>query len=112
MAAQHVSVADPAFGRHQGHPRLYPRLAALLGRASACLRGVSEPRLIAATQQALGALERAALLVESGMDVSGDYLGLVRVWDLATGTCRYSLAVHSAESVAVSADGGLAVSGT
>jgi alkylation response protein AidB-like acyl-CoA dehydrogenase len=41
-------------------------LAALLGRASACLRSVAEPRLIAAAQQALGALERAALLVESG----------------------------------------------
>jgi alkylation response protein AidB-like acyl-CoA dehydrogenase len=43
-------------------------LAALLGRASACLRNVSEPRLVAAAQQALGALERATLLLDSGQD--------------------------------------------
>jgi alkylation response protein AidB-like acyl-CoA dehydrogenase len=43
-------------------------LAALMGRASACLRNVSEPRLAAATKQALGALERAALVLESGQD--------------------------------------------
>jgi len=43
-------------------------LAALMGRASACLRNVSEPRMVAATQQALGALERAALVLESGQD--------------------------------------------
>jgi vacuolar-type H+-ATPase subunit B/Vma2 len=39
-----------------------------MGRASACLRNVSEPRLAAATKQALGALERAALVLESGQD--------------------------------------------
>jgi alkylation response protein AidB-like acyl-CoA dehydrogenase len=43
-------------------------LAALMGRASACLRSVSEPRMVAATQQALGALERAALVLESGQE--------------------------------------------
>jgi acyl-CoA dehydrogenase len=43
-------------------------LAALMARASACLRTVSEPRMIAATQQALGALERAALVLESGQE--------------------------------------------
>jgi acyl-CoA dehydrogenase len=43
-------------------------LAALLGRASACVRGISEPRLLAAAQQALGALERAALALESGQE--------------------------------------------
>jgi alkylation response protein AidB-like acyl-CoA dehydrogenase len=43
-------------------------LAALMGRASACLRSVSEPRLVAATQQALGALERTALVLESGQE--------------------------------------------
>jgi hypothetical protein len=43
-------------------------LAALMGRASACLRNVHEPRLIAAAQQAVGALERAALVMESGQD--------------------------------------------
>jgi alkylation response protein AidB-like acyl-CoA dehydrogenase len=43
-------------------------LAALMGRASACVRAVTEPRLAAAAQQALGALERAALVLESGQD--------------------------------------------
>jgi acyl-CoA dehydrogenase len=43
-------------------------LAALMGRASACLRNVSEPRMVAATRQALGALERAALVLESGQE--------------------------------------------
>ncbi len=43
-------------------------LAALMGRASACVRSVSEPRLRAAAQQALGALERAVLVLESGQD--------------------------------------------
>jgi alkylation response protein AidB-like acyl-CoA dehydrogenase len=47
---------------------LHSGLAALMGRASACLRNVSEPRMVAATQQALGALERAALVLESGQD--------------------------------------------
>jgi alkylation response protein AidB-like acyl-CoA dehydrogenase len=43
-------------------------LAALLGRASACMRGISEPRLAAAGRLAIGALERAALWLESGQD--------------------------------------------
>src|SRR5512137_899595 len=43
-------------------------LAALMGRASACLRNVSEPRMVAAARQALGALERAALVLESGQE--------------------------------------------
>jgi len=47
---------------------LHAGLAALLGRASACVRGVSEPRLAAAAKQAVGALERAALLLESSQD--------------------------------------------
>jgi hypothetical protein len=47
---------------------LHAGLAALMGRASACVRNVAEPRLAAAAQQALGALERAALVVESGSD--------------------------------------------
>ena len=44
---------------------LHSGLAALMARASACLRNVSEPRMVAATQLALGALERVALVVES-----------------------------------------------
>ncbi len=44
-------------------------LAALMGRASACLRNVSEPRLVAAAKQAVGALERAALWLEAGQDI-------------------------------------------
>jgi acyl-CoA dehydrogenase len=47
---------------------LHAGLAALLGRASACVRRVSEPRLVAAAKQAVGALERAALLLESERD--------------------------------------------
>ena len=47
---------------------LHSGLAALMGRASACLRSVSEPRLVAAARQAVGALERAALVLESGQD--------------------------------------------
>jgi acyl-CoA dehydrogenase len=47
---------------------LHAGLAALMGRASACVRNVSEPRLAAAAQQALGALERAVLTLESGQD--------------------------------------------
>ncbi len=43
-------------------------LAALMARASSCLRSVSEPRMVAATRQALGALERAALVLESGQE--------------------------------------------
>lgn len=47
---------------------LHGGLAALLGRASACLRGLKEPRLVAAARAAVGALERAALWLESGKD--------------------------------------------
>ena len=47
---------------------LYAGLAALMGRASACLRAVSEPRLAAAARQAVAAMERAALWLESGRD--------------------------------------------
>jgi len=47
---------------------LHSGLAALMGRASACLRGVTEPRLVAAAKQAVGALERAALVLESGQE--------------------------------------------
>jgi len=43
-------------------------LAALMGRASACLRAVSEPRLAAAARQAVAAMERAALWLGSGQD--------------------------------------------
>jgi acyl-CoA dehydrogenase len=44
---------------------LHAGLAALMGRASACVRNVRQPRLVAAAQQALGALERALLTLES-----------------------------------------------
>ena len=44
---------------------LHAGLAALMGRASACVRNVREPRLVAAAQQAVGALERALLTLES-----------------------------------------------
>jgi hypothetical protein len=47
---------------------LHAGLAALMGRASACVRGLQEPRLLAAGKQAIGALERAALWIESGHD--------------------------------------------
>ena len=47
---------------------LHAGLAALLGRASACVRALTEPRLAAAGKQAIGALERAALWLESGHD--------------------------------------------
>jgi alkylation response protein AidB-like acyl-CoA dehydrogenase len=43
-------------------------LAALMGRASACVRSLEEPRLAAAGRQAIGALERAALWLESDHD--------------------------------------------
>jgi hypothetical protein len=49
-------------------PELHAGLAALMGRASACLRGLAEPRLVAAGRVALGALERATLWLESGKD--------------------------------------------
>ena len=47
---------------------LHAGLAALMGRTSACLRAARLPRLVAAAQQAVGAVERAALLLESGSD--------------------------------------------
>ena len=47
---------------------LHAGLAALMGRASACVRGLGEPRLQAAGRQAIGAIERAALWLESGQD--------------------------------------------
>jgi len=47
---------------------LHAGLAALMGRASACVRSLGEPRLAAAGQQAIGAIERAALWLESGQD--------------------------------------------
>ena len=47
---------------------LHAGLAALMGRASACVRNVAEPRLAAAAQQAVGAVERAVLILESGQD--------------------------------------------
>lgn len=49
-------------------PDLNDALAALMGRASSCLRLISEPRLAAAGRQAVGALERAALWLESGKE--------------------------------------------
>ena len=39
-----------------------------MGRASACLRNVSQPRLTAAARQAVAAMERAALWLEAGQD--------------------------------------------
>jgi len=47
---------------------LHSGLAALLGRASACVRGVAEPRLAGAARQGVGAIERAALWLESAQD--------------------------------------------
>jgi alkylation response protein AidB-like acyl-CoA dehydrogenase len=47
---------------------LHTGLAALMGRASACVRGLKEPRLAAAGKQAIGALERAALWLETRQD--------------------------------------------
>ena len=47
---------------------LHDALAALMGRASSCLRSINEPRLAAAGRQAVGALERAALWLESGKE--------------------------------------------
>jgi hypothetical protein len=45
-----------------------PGLAALMGRASAALRAVQDAQLAAAGRQAIAALERAALWMESGQD--------------------------------------------
>jgi hypothetical protein len=47
---------------------LHTGLGALMGRASACVRGLKEPRLAAAGKQAIGALERAALWLETRQD--------------------------------------------
>ena len=47
---------------------LHSGLAALMGRVSACLRTLTDPRLVGAARQALGAIERAALWVEAGRD--------------------------------------------
>ena len=47
---------------------LHSGLAALMGRASACLRSVQQPRLQAAARQAVGAMERAALWLEAGQE--------------------------------------------
>jgi alkylation response protein AidB-like acyl-CoA dehydrogenase len=43
-------------------------LAALIGRASSCVRGLGEPRLAAAGRQSIAALERAMLWLDSGQD--------------------------------------------
>ncbi len=40
---------------------LHAGLAALMGRVSACVRSLSDPRLAAAGRQAMGAVERSAL---------------------------------------------------
>jgi alkylation response protein AidB-like acyl-CoA dehydrogenase len=47
---------------------LHAGLAALMGRASACLRSVQQPRMQAAARQAVAAMERAALWLEAGQD--------------------------------------------
>ncbi|MFO1392954.1 MAG: acyl-CoA dehydrogenase family protein [Steroidobacteraceae bacterium] len=47
---------------------LHAGLAALMGRASSCIRSLTETRLVAAGRSALAALERAALWLESGQD--------------------------------------------
>lgn len=47
---------------------LHTGLGALMGRASACVRGLREPRLAAAGKQSIGALERAALWLETRQD--------------------------------------------
>jgi hypothetical protein len=43
-------------------------LAALIGRASACVRSLSEPRLVAAGRQSIAALERGMLWLQSGQE--------------------------------------------
>jgi acyl-CoA dehydrogenase len=47
---------------------LHAGLAALMGRASASVRQLADPRLAAAGRQAIGALERAALWLDGGQD--------------------------------------------
>jgi hypothetical protein len=54
-------------------------LAALMGRASGCQRSLREPRLVAACRQAMAALERAALWLESGHDADVMQAGARRV---------------------------------
>ena len=54
-------------------------MAALMGRASACLRGVQEDRLVAACRSAVGALERAALVLETGPDGEARQAGARRL---------------------------------
>jgi alkylation response protein AidB-like acyl-CoA dehydrogenase len=58
---------------------LHAGLAALMGRASVCVRNVSEPRLAAAAQQALGALERAMLTLEMGQEAEAMQAGARRL---------------------------------
>jgi alkylation response protein AidB-like acyl-CoA dehydrogenase len=43
-------------------------IASLMGRVSGCVRSLEEPRLAAAGRQAVGAVERAALWLQSGHD--------------------------------------------
>jgi acyl-CoA dehydrogenase len=47
---------------------LHAGLAALMGRASACVRDLADPRLAAAGRQAVAAVERAALWLETAQD--------------------------------------------
>jgi len=47
---------------------LHAGLGALMGRVSACVRGLDEPRLAAAGRQAMAAVERAALWLQTGQD--------------------------------------------
>ena len=47
---------------------LHAGLAALMGRVSACVRSLSDLRLAAAGRQAMGAVERSALWLQSGHD--------------------------------------------
>jgi hypothetical protein len=58
---------------------LHAGLTALLGRVSVCVRALSDPRLVAAGRQAIAALERAALWVESGRDPAVVQAGARRV---------------------------------
>ena len=47
---------------------LHAGLASLMGRVSACVRPLTDPRLAAAGRQAVGAVERAALWLQSGQE--------------------------------------------
>jgi hypothetical protein len=76
-------------GRHDG-------LAALLGRASVGLRFLREPRLKAAGRQAIAALERAALWLESDRDADVVEAGARRlVMTLARGLQLALLCEHA-----------------